>query len=55
MHCVHTIKTELSEIAGIRSVDADATGKTAVITFEPPATEDQIKSLLAEIDYPVAA
>ena len=55
MHCVHTIKTELSEVAGVKSVDADVTGKKAVITFEPPATEDQIKSLLAEINYPVVA
>ena len=26
-----------------------------LFNFEPPATEEQIKSLLAEIEYPVAA
>lgn len=55
MHCVHTIKTELSELPGVKSVDANAQTKQAVITFEPPATEETIKSLLEEINYPVAA
>jgi copper chaperone CopZ len=55
MHCVHTIKTELTELPGVKSVDANAQTKQAVITFEPPATEETIKSLLEEINYPVAA
>jgi copper chaperone len=54
-HCVHTIKTELSEIPGVKSVEADFTTKTATITFDAPATEEKIKSVLAEINYPVAA
>lgn len=53
-HCVHTIKSEVSEMAGVKSVDADAMFKEATITFDAPATEEQIKALLAEIDYPVA-
>ncbi len=53
-HCVHTIKSELSELPGVRSVDADPASKKAVITFDTPATEEKIKKLLAEIDYPVA-
>jgi copper chaperone CopZ len=52
-HCVHTIETELSDLAGVKSVKADL-GKTVEIVFEPPATEEQIKALLAEINYPVA-
>lgn len=54
-HCVHTIKTEVSELPGVKAVEADMMSKKATITFEPPATEEKIKSLLAEIDYPVAA
>jgi len=54
MHCVHTIKTEVGELAGVKEVVADAAGKQATITFEPPATEEQIKALLAEINYPAA-
>jgi copper chaperone CopZ len=54
-HCVHTIKSEVSELPGVKTVEADPMAKKAVITFEPPATEEKIKALLAEIDYPVAA
>ena len=52
-HCVHTIQSEVSELAGVKSVQADQMMKTAVIVFEPPATEEAIKALLAEINYPV--
>ena len=52
MHCVHTIQSEVGELAGVTSVKADAQTRQAVITFEPPATEDTIKALLAEINYP---
>ena len=54
-HCVHTIKSEVSELPGVRSVEADMTSKKATITFDAPATEEKIKSLLVEINYPVAA
>ena len=53
-HCVHTIKMEVSELEGVQSVEASAETKQATITFEAPATEEQIKSLLAQINYPVA-
>jgi len=51
-HCVHTIKMEVSELEGVRSVEADPQTKQAVITFDAPATEEAIKALLAEINYP---
>ena len=54
-HCVHTIKDEVAELPGVKSVEADLTSKVATITFDPPASEEKIKSLLAEINYPVAA
>jgi copper chaperone len=53
-HCVHTIQSEVSELAGVKSVVADMTTKQTVITFDAPASEEKIKSLLAEINYPVA-
>lgn len=52
-HCVHTIEMELSELAGIKTVQATQEMRQATITFEPPATEDSIKALLREINYPV--
>jgi copper chaperone len=54
-HCVHTIQTEVADLAGVKSVKADASSKVVEIVFDTPATEDQIKALLAEINYPVAA
>lgn len=53
-HCVHTIQSEVSELAGVLSVMADQNSRITTITFDAPATEEQIKKLLAEIDYPVA-
>ncbi len=51
-HCVHTVKSEVSELPGVLSVEAEISTKQATITFEPPATEEIIKSLLEEINYP---
>ncbi len=53
-HCVHTIQVEVAELNGVKSVSADASTKMVEVVFDEPATEDQIKTLLAEIDYPVA-
>jgi len=55
MHCVHTIQTEVSELAGVNSVKADAASKKVEIVFDVPADEAKIKALMAEINYPVAA
>lgn len=52
-HCVHTIQSEVSELPGVQSVVADQDQRTAVIVFDAPATEEMIKALLAEINYPV--
>jgi copper chaperone len=52
MHCVHTIQTEVSDLAGVKSVKADANSKAVEIVFDAPATEENIKQLLAEINYP---
>jgi len=54
-HCVHTIQSEVSDLAGVKSVVADMLNKQATISFDAPASEEKIKNLLAEINYPVAA
>lgn len=51
-HCVHTINTEIADVAGVKSVKADKDSKTAVITFDDPATEEIIVAALKEINYP---
>jgi copper ion binding protein len=52
-HCTHTIETEVGELQGVQSVKAEIASKKVQITFDVPATEEKIKELLAEIDYPV--
>jgi len=51
-HCVHTIKTEISDMPGVKSVEAWADSKKVTITFESPATEEKIIAVLTEINYP---
>ena len=53
-HCVNTIQMEVSEMEGVASVTANAETKMVEIVFDAPATEDAIKSLMTEINYPVA-
>jgi copper chaperone len=51
-HCVMTIKNELSETEGVISVSGDADAKKLIVEWNPPVTEDQIRSILKEINYP---
>ena len=51
-HCTRTIETEVSDLQGVQSVKAEIDTKKVVITFDAPASEEKIKALLAEIDYP---
>ena len=51
-HCTHTIEMEVGELKGVQSVKAEQDSKKVTITFDEPASEDKIKSLLAEINYP---
>lgn len=51
-HCTHTIETEVGEMKGVQVVKADVNTKKVEITFDAPATEDSIKALLTEINYP---
>ncbi len=55
MHCTHTIEMEVGELEGVKTVKADMNTKDVVISFDAPASEEKIKALLTEIEYPVAA
>jgi len=54
-HCVMTIQRELGEIEGISLVEGDPAAKEITIEWDKPATLEEIKSTLAEINYPAAA
>jgi copper chaperone CopZ len=49
-----TIQRELGELEGVSNVEADADAKTVTVAWGAPANEDDIKALLAEINYPAA-
>ena len=53
-HCVHTIEMEVSDLTGVKSVEASAERKEATIVFDSPTTEEDIVALLKEINYPPA-
>ncbi len=52
-HCVHTIQSEVGELAGVQSVKAEEQTRLITIGFDSPATREQIEAVLAEIGYPV--
>lgn len=52
MHCLHTIKMELSEIPGVKEVIGNIDKKEIEISYESPATPNEIEGKLIEINYP---
>ena len=53
-HCVMTIKNELSEVDGVKSIEGDPDAKCIVIEWDSPASIEKIKETLKEINYPAA-
>jgi copper chaperone CopZ len=51
-HCVHTIESEVAELAGVTSVKADQATKQVTVAWQEPASWDKIQTLLQEINYP---
>ena len=53
-HCTNSIKNELTEIEGVVSVEGEPGAKDVTVKWEAPVTEDKIRSVLTEINYPAA-
>jgi copper chaperone CopZ len=53
-HCVMTIKNELSELEGVKSVEGDPENKIIRVEWEQPATLKEIKFKLEGINYPAS-
>lgn len=51
-HCVHTIKMEVSDIAGVQLVEADKDTQMVTVTWDSPADWEKIRATLVEINYP---
>ena len=50
-HCTRTIENEVGDLAGVTSVKAAEDTKEVTVAWDAPATWDEIKALLVEIDY----
>ncbi len=53
-HCVKAIQKELNDLEGVSSVEGDPGKKEIAVSFDAPVTEEKIKSVLKEINYPAA-
>lgn len=53
-HCTKAIETEVGEVVGVKSVEADVDTKRVTVMWDAPATWEGIKDLLVEIGYPPA-
>jgi copper chaperone len=51
-HCTHTVETELKELSGVQTVQAEVDSKQVTVSWTEPATWPQIESLLQEINFP---
>lgn len=53
-HCTHTVQNEVSTIQGVSIVEVDLSSKQVKVEWDNPATWEQIRDLLIEIEYPPA-
>ncbi|MFC1815436.1 heavy-metal-associated domain-containing protein [Thermodesulfobacteriota bacterium] len=53
-HCVMTIKNELSELDGVKTVAGDPASKGITVEWDSPATLETILNTLKEINYPAS-
>ena len=51
-HCVITIRNELIEQDGVISVSGDAGDKKITVEWKPPVSEEDIRHILKEVNYP---
>jgi copper chaperone len=51
-HCTNTIQTEIGELDGVVSVSAEVETRKVAITWEDPASWQQIDQTLHEIGFP---
>ena len=49
--CVNTVKGELSDLEGVKSVDGVVDTKMVTVEYDAPASWEKIVGALQEIDY----
>lgn len=53
-HCLNSIKNELEEVQGVNRVEGSIEDRNITVEYDSPATQEQIRSTLKEINYPPA-
>ncbi len=51
-HCTHAIETELSDLEGVTRVEGQIEAKSVTVSWDAPASREQIIDTLKEINYP---
>jgi len=51
-HCLMTVKREVSEVAGVQSVEGNVEDKKVTIRWEAPADWGKIEAVLKDAGYP---
>ena len=51
-HCLMNIKREVSELAGVKSVEGDVASKQVTVQWDAPASWEQIAATLKDAGYP---
>ncbi len=53
-HCVSSVKEEVSEVAGVTSVEVDLASGGLTVTSEAPVDEAAVRAAVGEAGYEVA-
>ncbi len=51
-HCTHAIETELADLEGVTRVDGRIEARSVTVSWDSPASREQIIDTLKEINYP---
>lgn len=50
-HCVASVTEELSEVAGVTSVEVDLTDGAVTVTSDQPLSDDDVRAAVDEAGY----
>lgn len=53
-HCVDAVTTEVTKLAGVRSVDVDLAAGTVAVTSEAPLDLEVVRAAIDEAGYDLA-
>lgn len=54
-HCATSVREEVGELVGVKTVDVDVESGRVVVTSEEPLTADEISAAVTEAGYRLVA